>query len=125
MKINRRGRKPANPPGGSSAAAAEKEDEAAGPADATPPARDPTLPRAEQEGRQQWRDAPEDLKEELMKVHRAFNHPPNVTLARIIHRAGGKPEAVKFALLLRCDACDANQKNHKHPRVTAASEVPI
>ena len=83
-----------------------------------PPTIDPCLPETEKERRGKWRDAPEDLKKELLQVHRAFNHPPNVTLARLIARGGGKSEAVRFALLLPCDACDANQKNHKHPRVT-------
>ena len=103
-----------------SAAAADADVREEGEAqDATPPTPlDPNLPSEERDRRTKWRDAPEVLKQELLKVHRAFNHPPNVTLARLIARAGGTSEAVKYALVLPCDACDANQKKHKHPRVT-------
>jgi len=103
-----------------SAAAADADVREEGEAqDAAPPTPlDPNLPSEERDRRTKWRDAPEVLKQELLKVHRAFNHPPNVTLARLIARAGGTSEAVKYALVLPCDACDANQKKHKHPRVT-------
>ena len=107
---------PAASAASSSAAPPEAASEESRDASPTTPL-DPNLPSEERDRRAKWRDCPENLKQELIKVHKAFNHPPNVTLARLIARAGGKSEAVKYALVLPCDACDANQKNYKHPRV--------
>ena len=53
-----------------------------------------------------------------MRLHRAFNHPPHVTLARLLARAGAKANAVNYALVFPNNACGTNVKNHKHPSVT-------
>ena len=76
-------------PGGSAdSSTAPQPDGTAGDAAVPPPALDPNLPTAQQDRRTKWREAPEELKEEFIRVHKAFNHPPNVTLARLIARAG-------------------------------------
>ena len=44
--------------------------------------KDPNLPQEELDRRTKRQEAPEDLKQELLKLHQAFNHPPKGTPAR-------------------------------------------
>ena len=66
---------------------------------------DPILNITERERRRRWMELDPELRKVLRGLHVQFGHPTNVTLQRILRRQNAKPEALRGADLLSCDAC--------------------
>eukprot|EP00435_Cladocopium_sp_Y103_P060369 s1878_g22.t1 len=66
---------------------------------------DPVLNKTEAERRYEWLQVDPDLRKTLRDLHTNFGHPTVTTLQRILRRQHAKPEVVRAAGLMSCDAC--------------------
>ena len=66
---------------------------------------DPILSGTEAQRRQDWFQIDPEIRKIVRDLHVNFGHPTSETLQRILRRQHGKPEAIRAAGLLWCDAC--------------------
>lgn len=83
---------------------------------------DPILNQTEADRRHQWLQADPEIRKLLRTLHVNFGHPTSTTLQRILRRQGAKPEVIRAAGLMACDACGESirQKRPKHVRLPSA-----
>ena len=78
---------------------------------------EPQLGSAEAERRRQWLKVPVNIRREIEKFHVNMGNLTTTGMARMLRRAGAKPEVLKWAELHRCQACGDTMRA-KHPRPT-------
>ena len=66
---------------------------------------EPVLSENESVRRHEWLQVDPQLRKILRDLHVNFGHPTSSTLQRILRRQNAKPEAIKAAGLMSCDAC--------------------
>ena len=66
---------------------------------------DPILSKSEGQRRYEWLQVDAEIRKIIRDLHVQFGHPTAVTLQRILRRQNAKPEAIRAASLLSCDAC--------------------
>ena len=66
---------------------------------------DPILSGTEAQRRQDWLQIDPEIRKIVRDLHVNFGHPTSATLQRILRRQHAKPEAIRAAGLLWCDAC--------------------
>lgn len=66
---------------------------------------DPILSMGEGQRRYEWLQIDAEIRKIIRDLHVQFGHPTAVTLQRILRRQNAKPEAIRAASLLSCDAC--------------------
>ena len=83
---------------------------------------DPILNQTEADRRHQWLQVDPEIRKLLRTLHVNFGHPTSTTMQRILRRQGAKPEVVRAAGLMACDACGESirQKRPKPVRMPSA-----
>ena len=83
---------------------------------------DPILNQTEADRRHQWLQVDPEIRKLLRTLHVNFGHPTSTTMQRILRRQGAKPEVVRAAGLMVCDACGESirQKRPKPVRMPSA-----
>ena len=83
---------------------------------------DPILNQTEADRRHQWLQVDPEIRKLLRTLHVNFGHPTSTTMQRILRRQGAKPEVVRAAGLMACDACGEliRQKRPKPVRMPSA-----
>eukprot|EP00435_Cladocopium_sp_Y103_P058473 s1160_g20.t1 len=80
---------------------------------------DPILNQTEADRRHNWLQVDPEIRKLLRTLHVNFGHPTSTTMQRILRRQGAKPEVIRAAGLMACDACGESirQKRPKPVRL--------